>query len=600
MLADPEPPPPPPPAEEVTEDAETGDETETVEQSVTPEEVPVPPAQVEDTAEEPSRSGYADSTGNLETLDDSDGLRVTVRGGALRAKRGYTPLEVTLQNTESVPRSVRLSFQGYGAGSPATVRAVELGPLQRMITYLLVPEPVQSGILTVEGPDIRPRTNGIYMDEANAIATLVLGTSKAFEASTGIGRAEERATPQVNARFMSAQDAPRELAAYAGYPAVMVIEDVASVPAELWSVLENYAAVGGSLLIARPPRDVTQRLPLLAREPKREVWNPYGFGFVYLCQAGTHDCGAALLASSEERKLQLEPIGPAPSWEPDRYSLRGGEQPLLPNALVPVGRFLVLIFLFSLVVGPGGLMLARRKGPVALLIGVPAVALLTCLLIVADSVLGDGFITHASRYSYTWLDRPRDRLVTASLASYYANLAPDEVQFPSTGVLMAPEELNDWRVDVSWTGGGMVADGLIPSRTYVEWAELAVLPTRARLVVHAEGEGWKVQNALGAPLQGGFMRVGRKEYTLPELADGAEGMAMEAHPEPGEEVVLKVVNPPSSVSRRVKGDAANFVLPLQEGEFVARLGGAGFSPLATLPVQLHEGIHYIRGQVDQP
>ena len=123
-------------------------------------------------------------------------------------------------------------------------------------------------------------------------------------------------------------------------------------------------------------------------------------------------------------------MGPPPRWENNRFALRGGETPLLPNALVPVGRFLVLIFLFSLVVGPGGLMLARRKGPVALLIGVPAVALLTCLIIVADSVLGDGFVTHASRYSYTWLDRPRDRLVTSAVAGYYANLSPRRCRSP--------------------------------------------------------------------------------------------------------------------------------------------------------------------------
>ena len=68
----------------------------------------------EDTTEEPAepmRSGYADSTGNLESMDDTDGLRASVRTGTLRAKRGYTPLEVTLHNSESVPRAVRLAFQ---------------------------------------------------------------------------------------------------------------------------------------------------------------------------------------------------------------------------------------------------------------------------------------------------------------------------------------------------------------------------------------------------------------------------------------------------------------------------------------------------------
>ncbi|WP_224244524.1 hypothetical protein [Hyalangium gracile] len=561
-------------------------------------EAPPPAEEWEVEAEEPERFGYADTTGTLENLEDTDGLRVSVRTGSLRGKRGFAPLEVTLQNLDSVPRPLRLGFQGYRSGSPSTVREVELAPRQRLTTYLLVPSAVPSGLFSVEGPNLRKRTSGIYLNEGDALATLVLGTSKAFEAGTGLSRVENSKSPLVNTRFMSVEEAPRELAAYSGFPAVMVTGEVASVPADVWAALENYAAAGGSLILARPPRDVLQRLPLLEPEPERQAWNAYAFGQVYLCQSGAEDCRDALLSVVENGKPHLEPIGPPQRWEEARSALRGGEWPLLPNALVPVGRFLVLIFLFSLVVGPGGLILARRKGPVALLIGVPAVALLTCLIIVGDSLLGDGFVTHASRYSYTWLDRPRDRLVTSAVGGYYANLALDRVQLPSTGVLVAPDELEDWTVDVSWTGGGMVAEGFLPSRTYVEWGELAVLTTRARLVVRQEGAGWKVQNALGAPLQGGLVRLGKRHYALPELADGAEGMATEVPS--GKESLGRVVSPPVRVEIRAQGIRSNFMLPLEEGDFMARLGGPGFAPLATLPAQLHEGTHFMRGQVDKP
>ncbi|MFL5343826.1 MAG: hypothetical protein ACJ8AT_03495 [Hyalangium sp.] len=579
-----------------TDEADSADEADPEDEAAADDENAVEP----DEPEEPPRSGYADLTGTLEALDETDGLRVSLHTGGLKAKRGFTPIEVSLHNTEAVPRSLRLSFQGYGSGASTTVRTVELAPRQRLTTYLLVPVAVQNGTFTIEGPTIRPRTGNVYLDEGTAVATLVLGTAKAFEAGTGIPRTESGKPSQVDVRFLSVQDAPRELAAYVGYPSVLVTEDVASVPADVWAALENYAAVGGSLVLARSPRDVRQRLPLLGQEPERDAWNAYGFGSVYLCQGGAEDCGKAVASVEEESKPLLEPIGPAPRWENNRFALRGGEVPLLPNALVPVGRFLVLIFLFSLVVGPGGLMLARRKGPVALLIGVPAVALLTCLIIIGDSVLGEGFVTHASRYSYTWLDRPRDRVVTAAVAGYYANLSSDKVQLPATGVLLAPQELDEWLVDVSWTGGGMEAEGLLPARTYVEWGELAVVPTRARLVVRKEGEGWKVQNALGAPLQAGYVRLGKSWYSLPELADGAEGSVAELKDDASGELVRGFVSPPGSAMHRSREDVGSFALPLKDGDFVARLGGAGFAPLAALKVQLHEGVHYVRGQVDTP
>jgi hypothetical protein len=553
----------------------------------------------EELPEEVQPAGYADSTGNLDTLNDSDGLRVSVRTGALRARRGYTPLEVTLHNTDPLPRPVQLSFRGYGSGAPITRRTVELASQQRLTMHLLVPAAVPGGTLSVEGPRMRPRSRGVYLDAPNAIVTLVLGTSKALEAGTGMQRSESTRPPLVEARFLSAQEAPRELAAYVGYDAVLVTEDVASVPADVWAALENYAVVGGSLILSRPPRDVMKRLPMLSREPEGAAWSRYGFGRVYLCHAGALDCGVALISVGEEARPPLLPVGPAQRWERDRAALRGGEQPLLPNALAPVGRFLVVIFLFSLAVGPGGLILARRKGPAAMLIGVPAVALFTCLLIVADSVLGDGFVTHASRYSYTWLDRPRDRAVTSAVAGYYANLASARVQVPATGVLLAPDELDEWIVDVDWAGGGMVADGFLPARTYKEWGELAVVPTRARLVARREGEAVRVQNALGASLRSGYVQLGGKRYLVPELADGAEGLASEVQAEALGRALEALLASSPPMQRR-SGALEHFRTPLPEGEFLVQLEGLGFAPLAALPVELREGIHYVRGRVDEP
>ncbi|MDY7227482.1 hypothetical protein [Hyalangium rubrum] len=600
------PPAPPAPApaspqEELTEELlleevpDAGTE-ELVETEATAVEAPVAEVPEE---EEPRPSGYADSTGNLENLDDADGLRVSVRAGTLRAERGYTPVEVVLQNSDNVPRPVQLSFRGYGSGSPTTRRALELAPRQRLTTHLLVPAAVQSGTFSVEGPNLRTRTAGVYLDDPSATSTLVLGASKAFEASTGMGRSDDNSPPQVNTRFLSAQDAPRELAAYVGYDVVMVTEEATSVPADVWAVLENYAALGGALLLAKPPRDVGQRLPMLPERPASKEWNAYGFGGVYLCQDGPANCALALSAVSAESAPPLHAVGPAPRWETSRAALRGGESPLLPNALAPVGRFLVLIFLFSLVVGPGGLILARRKGPAAMLIGVPAVAIVTCLLIIGDSLLGDGFVTHSSRYSYTFLDRPRDRAITSAVAGYYANLASEKVQMPSMGVLLAPGDVDEWTVEVDWAGGGMVADGFLPSRTYTEWGELAVVPTRARLVVRREGAGVRVQNALGAPIESGAIQVAGKRYLLRELADGAETLVTEVLREAVEEPIDKHVAPPVGMKRRTQ-ELEDFTRALPDQSFVVRLGGRGFAPLASLPVEMHEGVHFVRGQVDGP
>jgi hypothetical protein len=128
-------------------------------------------------------------------------------------------------------------------------------------------------------------------------------------------------------------------------------------------------------------------------------------------------------------------------------------------------------------------------------------------------------------------------------------------------------------------------------------------------VVRREGDVVKVQNALGAPLQAGYLRFEKRSYRLPELADGAEAVATEDGAGSGsskenlaaqEKAIGEIVGASLLLKRRTAKVGAEFQQPLGEGGFVARLGGAGFGPLASLKVELHEGIHYVRGQVDSP
>ncbi|MFY0581346.1 hypothetical protein ACN28S_50210 [Cystobacter fuscus] len=208
--------------------------------------------------------------------------------------------------------------------------------------------------------------------------------------------------------------------------------------------------------------------------------------------------------------------------------------PLLPGVQAPVGRFLGLITLFVLAVGPGGLLLARRKGPVALLIAVPSVALVTCPAFVGWSVLVEGFSLHAARYSVTWLDRARDRTVTVGVGGYYANLEPESFQVPVLGALLSSDV--DWEVrplEADWTRGMVVTGGFLSARTYQEWGEVAVEPSRARLGVSAEGGQLRVRNALGAPLVEGYVRSGGGWWKLPALAEGAEGRPRRCPRAPG-------------------------------------------------------------------
>ncbi|GMT98314.1 hypothetical protein KH5H1_24330 [Corallococcus caeni] len=536
-------------------------------------------------------SGYREVTESAETFPDHGDLKATLRAVTLVPNRGYTPLQVTVHNTGGQPRPVRLSIHSQGR---VVERSLQLAPRERTVTWLLLPADLQSGTLQMDSPGMDTAAHGFYLDGYRGARVMVLGDVKAFEKATGLSRTAENTEPLVATRFVEPRIAPRELAAYAGYDAVLVAVPPDQVPDDVWAVLETFAVSGGRLVLDQPPANPRLRFPLL-QDPRAEL-SPYGFGFVRQfreCRTQTPGCGIHLWEDTERASAVVVPAGPPPRWERNDL-LSDGRLPLLGSARAPVGRFLLLIFLFSLAVGPGGWMLARRKGPLAVLIAVPTLAALTCLGLVAWSVLVDGFSVHAARYSLTLLDRERSRAVTVGLNAWYANLAEDGVRMPASSVLLASTAPEDPPRLLDWTNGLAVKNSFLPSRSYREWGEVAVIPSRARLTARKADGGVQVQNALGAPLQGGTLKLDGQLWTLPELADGAEGLAT---PRDGEDDSLAVFH--DEARRRFPGAVTALGDALAEGTFVARLGGRGFTPTAVMDVELEAAQHLVRGQVEE-
>jgi hypothetical protein len=549
--------------------------------------------------EERVRTGYRNASGKNEVLKEGS-VRVSVRTGMLKPPRGYTPIEVVLQNSGPAPIQARLSFQGhYGTGSRTTERRVEVGPRSRAVAWLPVPSLLTAGNLNVDVPGQPRMVQPMYLDDSGNESVLVLGTVKDFEAATGLRESQAEQEPLFAARFLEEREAPRELSSYVGYPAVVVAMDATQVPADVWAVLEAYAATGGQLILTRPSRDVAERLPLLPAGSRGDA-ALYGFGHVRMChQPGA--CGVVFAAlGSDAATGPVNPVGPPPRWERGS-ALSNGASPLLESARAPVGRFLFLIFAFALAVGPGSLMLARRRGPVSVLVAVPLVSLVTCLALVAWSVLVDGFAVHAARYSLTWLDGERSRAVTLGVGAWYANLSPGEVKVPASSTLLPPDGIEEPPADLDWTEGLTVRDGFLTPRTYREWGEASVLPSRARLVLRHAGDGLRVQNALGAAIEEGYVRRGKAHYRVPALEDGAEG-ALQG-PMPPEELtdpaglVLGALG--SSLYERLLKDKGSFRADLSEGGFIVRTGGRGLAPTSSVKMELEAGVHVVRGQVQE-
>ncbi|AGC48358.1 hypothetical protein MYSTI_07086 [Myxococcus stipitatus DSM 14675] len=545
----------------------------------------------------PEVTGYRDATGS--TLSHSRGLlRVTMRRDALRPLQGYWAVDVVLHNQGPKALPVRLSFQpSAGEVSHTVERRVEVGARQRVVVWLPLPIAWYSGQLTIEAAGLDPIVDTLYPDSDRSEPVLVLGTPKSFESAVDVPKNEDAADSLLAARFIEdLVDAPRDLALYAGFRAVMLTGEPSKLPAEVWAALESYVMSGGRLVITRPARGLETYLPLWKAGSSPTV--PYGFGSVVSCATPGLECQG--LVREVLSRDPADPMGPVnPVGIQPHMSMGSDLVPLLSSARAPLGRFLLLISAFALLAGPGAWMLARRRGPLAVLLAVPVVSAVTCLAIIAWSVLVDGFALHTARYSLTWLDGARSRAATVGLGAWYANLSPEPLKLPVSTVMLPPVESAGELADMDWTGGLTMGSGFVPSRTYREWGEVAVVPSRIRLVAKREGDSVRVQNALGAPLEEGFVRLGGTLWRVPALKEGEEGTGTpEAEPE-ADNVAHALVSRAfeAGVERRLWGAVQSFRADLVEGEFIARVGGPGPMPSSSMPAELNGAAHLIRGEV---
>jgi hypothetical protein len=390
-----------------------------------------------------------------------------------------------------------------------------------------------------------------------------------------------------------ADEAPGELAAYAGYDAVVIPKagiDTLSEAAR--RALEAYVATGGVLLAPNAGRAADTYFPL-ARSGEG-TFVEYGLGYTVFCA----QCGKINLPqvadAAQHRDQAILPLGQQPNPYGYRQYNGGPTDALLPQATAPLGRFLAIIGAFTLLIGPGSIFVARRRGPAALLVTIPGTAFITCVVIIGTSLIEDGFSVHASSHSFVLLDSARHRAISAGVTAYYANLAPSAARFDLLTAVMGPGEGRGeiYGAGMDWGEAATAGSDFLPSRTYREWGYLSVLPTRARVVVKKSGNTVKVQNALGAKVERLYVSVDGLVYEADDLRDGSEVVAKVSANRPPELGVNASKRFGAHVMEQLR-------LPLAEGEFQAELPESDLMPTGGLRLNHHDSLQVVRGGFEQ-
>ncbi len=191
----------------------------------------------------------------------------------------------------------------------------------------------------------------------------------------------------------------------------------------------------------------------------------------------------------------LKSIGGMPRWD---WGKRHGESArtgtsdfllfLIPGVGgVPIVMFLVLITIFAVVIGPlNYFVLARRKQLHLLLLTIPAVALMTSLLLFGYTIVAHGFSVKARCRSLTFVDQAAQSAVTFGRLSLYAGQAPSAGMQFSRETAVYPvwpehEEFESGQVD--WTNSQNLTSGWLRSRTRTQFLTVGHRTERGRLEV---------------------------------------------------------------------------------------------------------------------
>lgn len=541
-----------------------------------------------------------DSTGIVSLLDyqlaqvnriDVAGgrTRVAVESNAPSPRSGSFPVRFFIDNTSGPRQVITLSIRSSVSGGMHSVtRAVEVNAGERRTVNVPVPSEMRYGTVRAEGPGISEDANAsMYFQATYDPQRVVLSLSRPEQFEKYVGKPPRYSGANVQVHAVPPAEAPGELASYLGYDAIVVPDGATldSLDEAQRNALEAYVATGGHLLVGGGVRSAAV-FPLL--KSIRPGTSNYGFGKL-LVTSGTPSGSLDVFRPI----LPVSPHGALPEYE-RRYNAEAKKELLLPQATAPLGRFLLIITLFTLAIGPGSVWVARRRGPAALLVTIPGTAFATCAMIIGYSVVADGFTVHTSSYGFTLLDSQQHRAITQGVTAYYANLAPSKASFGPSTVLVAPHEdrREKYVADLAWRDGLTLGGDFVPSRTYREWGFISVEPTRARVVVKKKGDGWVAQNALGVRVEKVLVNVDGRFFTAGPIRDGGEEPLIAGN-------TLSYAG--SLAASRFSNDVTEAVArrDLQHHEFLARIVGASLVPTGGIGTRVNDAEHWVRGEFEE-
>ncbi|MEO0514800.1 MAG: RAP domain-containing protein [Planctomycetota bacterium] len=557
---------------------------------------------------------------------------------------GYAVYRMTVSNRSNTPRTVTVTMPAeswhYGDSIGRLSRTVRVEPNSTADTELLQPALPMSGSdarVSIDGqaqrewvpvtlanhsdgydgqPILASRGVGGAVNTSFETAMTAIAEAKNVSSSGSIGGYPGGGYGYTN-RLARMFRAPRPVSewsgnwlAYSRYMAVMLSEDeLRDAPLSVDAALRDYVA-GGGLLVVLGEGD---RMPGLGpawtqaatsdgqTQGGNASWLEIGLGELELsaannlAQYNTDDWERWVDRSVQKSRLRFTRLD---------ASGAEGRLPMLETLKVPTRGLLGMMLLFTLLIGPGNiLLLSWLKRRMWLLWTIPVIAFAFAGAVLVYSILSEGIKPRAKTVAVTLLDQNTRQAVTVGMTGYYAPLTPGDGLRFGDRTQLTPQNgdssyyRNSGRprsLDV--TNGQHLSRGWIVARVPAHFDLRTVESRRERLEISRDAEGGlSVVNGLGLPIKQLLVAdaEGQRYEVGPLRAGDASPLKSLPKGWPSAQAHAAVTDQGWSAVSSINRDPEDY---LQPGRYIAILDNASFAEPGLAGLGEHETTGIVIGR----
>ena len=296
--------------------------------------------------------------------------------------------------------------------------------------------------------------------------------------------------------------------AYTPFDAVILgAGDLAAMPAPVATAIGDYVQAGGNVVIMGTDQPPAAWNPLASasKDPANDAGTEAGFGTVFAITAAS----PSEISPQTVRSLRETINNYAHYWSSLPYDsgAANGKLPVVESLKIPVRGITVIMLLFIVAVGPLNIfLLARKNRRIWMLWTIPAISLLTTLLVFVYSLVREGITPNTRIAGLTLLDQAGHHAETYGATGFYCPLTPsDGLRFDNeteATPLVAYGGYGPGAArEVDWTQTQHFQRGWVASRVPAQFHIRKSEVRRERLEWQKARDGWQIINGLGAPIK---------------------------------------------------------------------------------------------------